>query len=179
MKYQIVIAGFGGQGVVFLVKVLSICAANRNLKFLGTENHGMSQRGGSVSSHIKIGNFYTPLIDYNQADLLIGLDKNETLINLPYLKKRGKIAVNADIFPDIKTDVFCIDANKLAENGVFDAKGLNVFMLGIILSTVKNFPFSAKEVKKAIEKINPKFANQNFEILDKAINLKGAKNDFQ
>ncbi len=175
MKYQVVIAGFGGQGVVFLVKVLSVCAANRNLKFLGTENHGMSQRGGSVSSHIKVGNFYTPLIDYNQADLLIGLDKNETLINLPYLKKNGKIVVNADTFPDIKTNVFCIDANKLAESGVFDAKGLNVFMLGIVLSTVKIFPFKVDEVKKAIEKINPKFSKQNFEILDKAINLKGAK----
>ncbi len=169
MKYQIVIAGFGGQGVVFLVKVLSICAANRNLKFLGTENHGMSQRGGSVSSHIKIGNFYNPLIDYNQADLLIGLDKNEALINLPYLKKNGSIVVNADSFPEIEADVFCVDANKLAEEGVFDAKGLNVFMLGIALANVKDFPFSLDEVKKAIEEINPKFAKQNFEILDKAI----------
>ena len=169
MKYQIVIAGFGGQGVVFLVKVLSICAANRNLKFLGTENHGMSQRGGSVSSHIKIGNFYNPLIDYNQADLLIGLDKNEALINLPYLKKNGSIVVNADSFPEIEADVFCVDANKLAEEGVFDAKGLNVFMLGIALANVKDFPFSIDEVKKAIEEINPKFAKQNFEILDKAI----------
>ena len=101
MKYQIVIAGFGGQGVVFLVKVLSICAANRGIKFLGTENHGMSQRGGSVSSHIKIGDFYNPLIDYAQADLLIGLEKNETLLNLPYLKKEGNVVVNADIFPKI------------------------------------------------------------------------------
>ncbi len=171
MKYQIVIAGFGGQGVVFLVKVLSICAANRNLKFLGTENHGMSQRGGSVSSHIKIGDFHNPLIDYNQADLLIGLDKNETLINLPFLKKNGSVVVNADIFPDIKTEVFSIDANKLAERGVFDAKGLNVFMLGIALSNIKDFPFSLEEVKNAIKEINPKFANQNFEILKRAFEI--------
>lgn len=171
MKYQIVIAGFGGQGVVFLVKVLSICAANKNLKFLGTENHGMSQRGGSVSSHIKIGNFYNPLIDYNQADLLIGLDKNEALINLPYLKSNGSIVVNADSFPDINANVFCIDANKLAENGVFDVKGLNVFMLGVALAKVNDFPFSVDEVKKAIEETNPKFAKQNLEILDKAINI--------
>ncbi len=169
MKYQIVIAGFGGQGVVFLVKVLSICAANRNLKFLGTENHGMSQRGGSVSSHIKIGDFHNPLIDYNQADLLIGLDKNEALVNLPYLKKRGSIVVNADIFPKIQADVFAIDANRLAEKGVFDAKGLNVFMLGVVLAKVKNFPFGIEEVKKALNDLNPKFAKQNFEIIDKAV----------
>ena len=169
MKYQILIAGYGGQGVVFLVKVLSICAANRNLKFLGTENHGMSQRGGSVSSHIKIGGFYNPLIDYAQADLLIGLDKNEALINLPYLKKNGSIVVNADEFPKIDADVFTLDANKLAEEGVFDVKGLNVFMLGAVLAKVKDFPFSVEEVKKAVKEINPKFAKQNFDILQKAL----------
>jgi len=44
-------------------------------------------------------------------------------------------------------------------------------MLGITLAKVENFPFSVNEVKKAIKKINPKFAKQNFEILDKAIGL--------
>jgi indolepyruvate ferredoxin oxidoreductase beta subunit len=169
MKYQIVIAGFGGQGVVFLVKVLSICAGKKGYKFLGTENHGMSQRGGSVSSHIKIGDFYNPLIDFAQANLLIGLDKNEAILNLPYLKKDGVVVVNADEFPEIDAKVYKIDANKLAENGVFDAKGLNVFMLGITLEKVKDFPFSIEEVKEAIKEINPKFAPKNFEILDKAI----------
>ena len=168
MKYQIVVAGFGGQGVVFLVKVLSICAVKKGYKFLGTENHGMSQRGGSVSSHIKIGDFYNPLIDLAQADLLIGLDKDEAILNLPYLKRGGDVIVNADEFPDIDADVFATHANKLAEDGVFDAKGLNVFMLGLTLK-VKNFPFSALEVKEAIEEINPKFAPQNFEILEKAL----------
>jgi len=169
MKYQIVVAGFGGQGVVFLVKVLSICAAKRGYKFLGTENHGMSQRGGSVSSHIKIGDFYNPLIDFSQADLLIGLDKDEAVLNLPYLKRGGKVVVNADEFPKIDADVFAVNANRLAEEGLFDAKGLNVFMLGITLSYVKDFPFSVDEVKEAIEEINPKFAPQNFEILQKAL----------
>ncbi len=169
MKYQIVVAGFGGQGVVFLVKVLSICASKSGYKFLGTENHGMSQRGGSVSSHIKIGNFYNPLIDFGQADLLIGLDKDEAALNLPYLKKEGSVVVNVDKFIEIDANVFTVDANKLAEDGVFDAKGLNVFMLGVTLAKVKNFPFSVDEVKEAIEQINPKFAAQNFEILDKAL----------
>jgi len=168
MKYQIVVAGFGGQGVVFLVKVLSICAGKKGYKFLGTENHGMSQRGGSVSSHIKIGDFYNPLIDLAQADLLIGLDKDEAILNLPYLKRGGDVIVNADEFPDIDANVFATHANKLAEDGVFDAKGLNVFMLGLTLR-VKNFPFSALEIKEAIEEINPKFAPQNFEILEKAL----------
>jgi indolepyruvate ferredoxin oxidoreductase beta subunit len=170
MKYQILLAGFGGQGVVFLVKALSICAAKKGYKFLGTENHGMSQRGGSVSSHIKIGGFYNPLIDYGQADLLIGLDRDEALINLPYLKKGGDLVVNAPDFPEIEANEYIVDANRLAEVGLFDAKGLNVFMLGVALKNVKNFPFSADEVKEAIKEINPKFAKANFEILDKAMN---------
>jgi indolepyruvate ferredoxin oxidoreductase beta subunit len=169
MKYQIVIAGFGGQGVVFLVKVLSICASKRGYKFLGTENHGMSQRGGSVSSHIKIGDFYNPLIDYAQADLLIGLDKDEAVLNLPYLKRGGKVVVNAEEFPKIDAEVFTIDASLLAEKGEFDSKGLNVFMLGYAIGKVEDFPFSVEEVKEAIKEINPKFAQQNFEILNKAL----------
>ena len=75
MRYQVVIAGFGGQGVVFLVKVLALCAGNRDITFLGTENHGMSQRGGAVSCDIKIGDFSNPVIDNGQADLIIGLDE--------------------------------------------------------------------------------------------------------
>ena len=172
MKYQIVIAGFGGQGVVFLVKVLSICAGKKGYKFLGTENHGMSQRGGSVSSHIKIGDFYNPLIDYAQADLLIGLDKNEALLNLPYLKRGGNLVVNADSFPEIEANEIIIDANKLTQEGLFDDKGLNVFMLGSVIKNVKDFPFELDLVKEAIKEINPKFAEANFEILDKAMNLK-------
>ncbi len=170
MKYQILIAGFGGQGVVFLVKVLSICAGKKGIKFLGTENHGMSQRGGSVSSHIKIGNFFSPLIDYAQADLLIGLDRDEAILNLPCLKKKGKIVANADEFPEIDVEKYIINAKKLVEEGIFEIKGLNVFMLGITLVKDKNFPFNTDEIKEAIKEINPKFAKANFEILDKAIN---------
>ena len=98
MKYQVVIAGFGGQGVVFLVKVLALCAGDKNLAFLGTENHGMSQRGGAVSCFIKVGDFSNPVIDKAQADLLIGLDKNETLRNLSYLKKSGVVVTMQVIF---------------------------------------------------------------------------------
>ncbi|MBQ7271934.1 MAG: 2-oxoacid:acceptor oxidoreductase family protein, partial [Campylobacter sp.] len=77
MKYQILIAGYGGQGAVFLVKLLSIAAANKGYACLGTENHGMSQRGGSVSCGIKIGDFFSPNIDENSADLLIALEQTE------------------------------------------------------------------------------------------------------
>jgi len=173
MKYQIVIAGFGGQGVVFLVKVLAICAGNRNIPFLGTENHGMSQRGGAVSCDIKIGDFTNPVIDKNQADLMIALEKNEGLRNVQFLKLDGTMVTNArdaDEYPGLPFKNFAkIDAFAKAEVGEFPIQGLNVYMLGVALVNDANFPFSIDEVKKAITQMNAKVAPQNLEILEKAM----------
>jgi indolepyruvate ferredoxin oxidoreductase beta subunit len=170
MKYQVVIAGFGGQGVVFLVKVLAICAGNRDIPFLGTENHGMSQRGGAVSCDIKIGDFTNPVIDKNQADLIIGLDSNESLRNVEYLKAEGTMVTNAkDDYPKLPFNTIKTDANTRAINREFPIQGLNVYMLGVALATVENFPFSVEEVKTAIKQMNAKVADQNMQILDMAM----------
>ncbi len=170
MQYQSVIAGYGGQGVVFLVKVLAICAGNRGIPFLGTENHGMSQRGGAVSCHIKIGEFSNPVIDKNQADLLIGLEYRETIRNLEFLKQDAKIATNADdSFPKLPFEVSKVDAFTKAKAGEFPIQGLNVFMLGVVLASVKDFPFSRKEVEDAITQMNAKVAKQNLEVLELGI----------
>ena len=170
VHYQIVIAGFGGQGVVFLVKVLALCAGERNLAFLGTENHGMSQRGGAVSCDIKIGDFTNPVIDRAQADLIIGLDANETLRNLALLKAGASVVSNAqEPFPPMPFAVHTVDGNAKALAGLFPIQGLNVYMLGQALATVEDFPFSVDEVKGALRTINAKLADQNITILDQAI----------
>lgn len=170
MQYQSVIAGFGGQGVVFLVKVLAICAGNRNIPFLGTENHGMSQRGGAVSCHIKIGDFTNPVIDTNQADLLIGLEYRETIRNLPFLKKEGMVVTNDDEkLPELPFRTAKVDAFTKAKNKEFPIQGLNVFMLGVVLATVEDFPFSKDEVVAAIRQMNAKVADQNMEVLELGI----------
>ncbi|XOB60617.1 2-oxoacid:acceptor oxidoreductase family protein [Campylobacterota bacterium DY0563] len=172
MKYQIVIAGFGGQGSVFLVKILALCAGNKNVACLGTENHGMSQRGGAVSCTIKLGDYTNPLIDSAQADLLIGLEKNEALRNISFLKKGASLVVNAeDNFykDDLNGKVFQIDAFAKAKNNEFPIQGLNVYMLGVVLAKCENFPFSLDDVKEALIQFNPKVAEQNIEVLEKAI----------
>lgn len=171
MKYQIVIAGIGGQGAVFLVKVLSIAASLKNQKCLGTENHGMSQRGGSVSCYVKVGDFYSPAIDYGQADLLIALDGNEGLRNIQYLnKERGTLIVNADEkFPDIEQEVIRIDAFKKARNREFDIQALNVYMLGVTLAKDSHFPFSRDDIENAIKQMNAKVADKNIAVLHQAI----------
>ena len=171
MKYQTVIAGFGGQGAVFLVKVLALCAGNRDLKFLGTENHGMSQRGGAVSCDIKIGDFSNPVIDRGQADLIIGLDANEALRNLHLLKENAHVVSNAqEPFPEgLPFRVHTIDANARALAGEFPIQGLNVFMLGVTLATVEEFSFSVEEIERALRQINAKVADQNIAILHHAM----------
>jgi indolepyruvate ferredoxin oxidoreductase beta subunit len=171
MKYQVVIAGIGGQGAVFLVKVLSIAASLKDQKCLGTENHGMSQRGGSVSCYVKVGDFYSPAIDQGQADLLIALEANEALRNIQYLKRDGgTIIVNADkSFDDTGYETIKIDAFAKAKDKEFPIQALNVYMLGITLARDSHFPFSKDDIEEAIRVMNPKVAEQNIKVLHQAI----------
>jgi len=177
MKYQIVIAGIGGQGAVFLVKVLSIASALTHQKCLGTENHGMSQRGGSVSCYVKIGNFYAPAIDEGQADLLIALEGNEALRNVQYLnKERGIIVMNAPKnFPKVDFETHSIDAFKKAKAKEFPIDALNVYMLGVTLALDAHFPFTCKEIEEAITAMNAKVAEKNIAVLHQGINDTKAK----
>lgn len=177
MKYQIVIAGIGGQGAVFLVKVLSIASSLAGQKCLGTENHGMSQRGGSVSCYVKIGDFYAPAIDEGQADLLIALEGIEALRNVQYLKKEGgTIVVNADAkFPKLDYTTFTIDAFSKAKKKEFPIDALNVYMLGVTLALDPHFPFTCKQIEEAITMMNAKVAEKNIAVLHQAINDTKAK----
>jgi indolepyruvate ferredoxin oxidoreductase beta subunit len=170
MKYQVVVAGFGGQGAVFLVKVFSNAAGLKDQKFMGAENHGMSQRGGAVSCYIKVGNFYSPAIDEGQADLLIALEANEGLRNIQYLKNDGTIVVNADEkFPPLDHKTIRIDAFDRARKGEFPIQGLNVFMLGIAYAKDPHFPFDQATIEEAIVMMNPKVAPKNIEVFRQAI----------
>ena len=62
MKCQTVIAGIGGQGVLFAAKILTEIARRREVPVLGSQTFGMAQRGGSVTTHLKMGEFESPLI---------------------------------------------------------------------------------------------------------------------
>ena len=169
MKYQIVLTGVGGQGTIFLVKVLSLCSLNKNVAFIGTETHGMAQKGGTVVSYLKIGNFRAPLVGEGRADLLLGLYPTETLRFLHYLKPGGTIVTNSNgNFPDIEGfSVFEVNGSQLAVSGEINPKSLNVFMLGYALKVVKDFPFSKEEVEEAIRQVNPRFAEVNIEAFNK------------
>ena len=88
MNMQIAITGRGGQGVLFLTRILSECALDMGLEVIASETHGMAMRGGSVISTLKVGPFRGPLIGSGQADLMLVLDPGsyETFSHLLSIK---------------------------------------------------------------------------------------------
>ncbi|MBI3243203.1 MAG: indolepyruvate oxidoreductase subunit beta [Chloroflexi bacterium] len=95
MERKLIIAGIGGQGVIFVTKVLSQAALARGESVMASENHGMSQRGGSVMSYVKVGGSEAPLIRRGTADALIAFDRVEAIRNLPFMRAGGKVCVNS------------------------------------------------------------------------------------
>lgn len=132
----------------------------------------MSQRGGSVSCYVKIGDFFAPAIDEGQADLLIALEGAEALRNIQYLKKNeGTIVVNADAkFPKVDYASFSIDAFSKAKSKALPIDALNVYMLGATLALDPHFPFTCKQIEEAITQMNAKVASKNIEVLHQGIN---------
>lgn len=95
MAKNILICGVGGQGTVLAAKVLSQAAISGGEHVLSAETIGMAQRGGSVTSHVRIGEeIFSPLIPKGQADILIAFEAAEAVRNVDYLKKGGLVIVN-------------------------------------------------------------------------------------
>lgn len=98
MAKNILICGVGGQGTVLAAKVISQAAVSGGKKVLSAETIGMAQRGGSVTSHVRIGDeIFSPLIPKGQADLIIAFEAAEAVRNIEYLKKGGTAVINSKI----------------------------------------------------------------------------------
>jgi len=94
--FNILLSGVGGQGTVLSSKILAKCAINRGEPAHSAETIGMSQRGGCVVSHVRIGEgAHSPLIARGTADVIIGFEAAEAVRVLPYLKPNGTVIVNA------------------------------------------------------------------------------------
>lgn len=98
MSVNILICGIGGQGTVLAAKLLDQAALLCGLTVHSAETIGMAQRGGSVVSHVRIGeNCWSPLITLGQADMIISFEMTEAVRNIQYLKRGGTIVVNKKI----------------------------------------------------------------------------------
>ncbi len=95
MNKDILICGVGGQGTVLASKIIAAAAMDEGSPVHSAETIGMAQRGGSVTSHVRIGEqACSPLIPFGGADMLLAFEPGEAVRNLRYLKKGGTAVVN-------------------------------------------------------------------------------------
>ena len=95
MNKDIMICGVGGQGTVLASKIIAAAAAEEGNIVHSAETIGMAQRGGPVTSHVRIGeDAYSPLIPCGSADLILAFEPAEAVRNIRYLKKDGIAVVN-------------------------------------------------------------------------------------
>jgi len=179
MNTSIMIVGVGGQGTLLTSKILGHVAVSSGLDAKVSEVHGMSQRGGSVVTYVRMGeHIHSPLIEKGQADILLCFEQLEALRWIDYAKKDAQILINSqkiDPMPvilgvakypdDITTkiqkefaNVSIIPALQLAKE-CGSMKAVNVVMIGV-MAQKSSFP---KEVwLEAIrENVKPQFIQMN------------------
>ncbi|HOP40610.1 MAG TPA: indolepyruvate oxidoreductase subunit beta [Geobacteraceae bacterium] len=92
---NILLVGVGGQGILLASEILSETFMLAGYDVKKSEIHGMSQRGGSVVSHVRYGReVFSPLVPEGEGDILFGFEIMETYRSLPLLKKGGSVVVN-------------------------------------------------------------------------------------
>lgn len=133
--HQILISGVGGQGVLFVTRLLAEAAIGKGLPVFTSETHGMAQRGGTVVSHLKVGHFASPLIMPGDADGLIGLKHESIDLHGGYLKSGAWAAVNSSqkIDQPVSFNLHCCDADQLARV-VKNPRASNLVMLGFLMA---------------------------------------------
>ncbi|MDD2581758.1 MAG: indolepyruvate oxidoreductase subunit beta [Desulfuromonadaceae bacterium] len=129
---QLIISGVGGQGILFITRLLAETAIAMGLSVLTSETHGMAQRGGIVISHLKVGDFSSPLVRSGQADGLIALKPANVALHRLFLRPGAWIAANS-IEPG-GSGATTVDADGVAM-GLGNPQAVNLIVLGRALST--------------------------------------------
>ena len=94
MRLSMYLAGVGGQGLITFATVLGNAALRAGYKALIAETHGLSQRGGSVDVHVRIGDVDAPLIPRNGADVIVAFEILEALRAVNYANENTTFIVN-------------------------------------------------------------------------------------
>lgn len=151
---SVLITGIGGQGIILASDVLADAALRMGWDVKKTDSIGMAQRGGSVISHIRMGEVVSsPLIAIGGADVLFGMEKLEAARHCHFLKPGGQAVINSYGAPPLNVatgakkypedevilaavreraeKVFFIDGlKKVSKLG--NTRTLNVFLLGAL-----------------------------------------------
>jgi indolepyruvate ferredoxin oxidoreductase beta subunit len=175
-KQDILMVGVGGQGIVLASDILGDVALAMGLDVKKTDTLGMAQRGGSVTSHLRIGKkVWSPLISPKEADILLAFEKLEAARWVNYVKPEGTVIINNLAIPPLSISlgtqkypadkditasfkqrtphIHLVDGSK--ETGSLgDIRTLNVFMLGF-LSKLIPFKIESEAWKQAIARRLP------------------------
>jgi len=156
MRRQVVLSGVGGQGVLFLSRLLAEVAIAGGFPVLTSETHGMAQRGGVVVSHLKVGGFDSPLVRAGRADLLLVLKEENVPLHREFLADGGALIVNAPFPPDAgpRARVHSVDADALALSAGAP-HAVNLILLGFALARLGfgpagGFFCTAGEIREAL-----------------------------
>ena len=189
--YKIHLTGVGGQGTIKTSTIIGEAAIKHGLNVVMSEVHGMAQRGGVVTTNLKIGDASSPLIENRDADLVIGFEPTETLRSLPKVGEKTFVITNSarivpftvglglseyppveQIIAELKTKVkhlFVINAEELA-NEAGNIMSLNMVLLGAA-TAIPLFPIGKEEIIQAMkENLPPKTIE---------VNLKGFEMGFK
>lgn len=186
---NIYVCGVGGFGIGSVTGILSKAASIKGMEAIGSETHGLAQRGGVVVSTLRIGNSLngSPLIIKGTADIVFALEPLEALRAIPFLKTQGTVIYNTQKFQplsvrlglsgypglqEIETEllkvtdvVIPVDASaKAKELGL--SESANVIMLGI-LTRRGLLPFEMSVMRQAVkESTPPKYVDINLKALE-------------
>lgn len=175
---NILLVGVGGQGTILASKVLSAGLIQAGYDVKMSEIHGMSQRGGSVSTQIRYGEkINSPIIGLGQADILVAFEKMEALRWLDHLKVDGKIVVNEYEIPSMPiligkkdypqgvveriekvSDATFVKAADLAKS-IGNIKAMNIVLLGALVKAMKLTEIDWDEVISGV--VKEKFVELN------------------
>ncbi len=182
MKFDILIAGVGGQGTVLASRLLAAAAIKAGYYARTSETIGMAQRGGCVVSHVRIGSEEaSPIIPYGTADLLIGFEPSEAARNINRLAPSGRSVVNTRVIKPVtasldtvtyaidpinafirtnSSETVMLDGYALAEKAG-SVKALNVVLLGVA-AAAGFLPFDKDDLESIIcENVSPRYVELN------------------
>ncbi len=175
MVKNIMLVGVGGQGTILTSKILSKGFVEYGYDVKMAEIHGMSQRGGTVTTQIRYGEkVYSPVIEKGTADIIVAFEKSESLRFLEYLKKDGILVINnheikpvtvtigmseypeklEEVYADAVDKVYFIDADIIAKK-IGNPRVMNIVLLG---SLVKMLNLDDIDWKKIISESVPEKA---------------------
>lgn len=192
---NIVLTGVGGQGTVLAAKMLAEAARAKGWKVRTAETIGMAQRGGSVVSHVRMGDagedVYASLVTPGTADMVIAFEPGEAARNIAFVAPDGVIVTASTPVEPVSAAlgacaydsdalicglrlavgderVVAVDDAAILEGCSAGRKALNTVMLASAVCTGR-LPISLDDFKRAVEScVRPKFVDMNIAAIDAA-----------